>query len=152
VGGVNNRPTIVFHPPYTPRPYKGYCHVIISHTQYSARELFHANAYAERERKRAPLPSASKTVKAAQQIFSCSEQGVAQLPQHGGSMVDSELGGALAGKTNLLYGLGPNPVAGENCLHFSFFGHFSKISELFNIHSYQCTRNASANIMRLRIL
>ena len=34
----------------------------------------------------------------------------------------NRLGGALAGKKNLLYGLGPNPVAGENCLHFSIFG------------------------------
>jgi hypothetical protein len=40
------------------------------------------------------------------------------------------VGGALAGKTKLVYGLGPNPVAGEKCLHFSIFGHFSKFSEL----------------------
>jgi hypothetical protein len=41
-----------------------------------------------------------------------------------------KLGGALAGKQKMVYGLGPNPVAGENCLHFSMFGHFSKFSEL----------------------
>jgi hypothetical protein len=40
------------------------------------------------------------------------------------------LDGALAGKKTLLYGLGPNPVAGENCLIFSIFDHFSKLSEL----------------------
>jgi hypothetical protein len=40
------------------------------------------------------------------------------------------LGGALAGNKNLLYGLGPNPVAGKNCLHFSIFGHFSNSAEL----------------------
>jgi hypothetical protein len=34
------------------------------------------------------------------------------------------LGGALAGKTNMFYCLVPNPVAGENCLHFSIFGDF----------------------------
>jgi hypothetical protein len=36
----------------------------------------------------------------------------------------SKLGGALAGKHFFVYCLAPNPVAGENCLHFSIFGHF----------------------------
>jgi hypothetical protein len=40
------------------------------------------------------------------------------------------LGGALAGNCFFVYGLGPNPRAGENGLHFSIFGHFSKFSEL----------------------
>ena len=40
------------------------------------------------------------------------------------------LGGALTGKKNIVYGLAPNSVAGENCLHFSIFRHFSKFSEL----------------------
>ena len=33
----------------------------------------------------------------------------------------SNLGGALAGIIFFLYGLAPNPVAGENCLHFRSF-------------------------------
>jgi hypothetical protein len=44
--------------------------------------------------------------------------------------IEGKLSGALAGKKHVLYGLGPNPVAGENCLHFSILDHFSKFSEL----------------------
>ena len=40
------------------------------------------------------------------------------------------LGGALAGKQNLFYCLAPNPVAGENCSHFSILGNFENCLEL----------------------
>ena len=40
--------------------------------------------------------------------------------------VCASLGGALAGKTNLLYRLGQNRAAGENCVH-SFLYFFSEL-------------------------
>jgi hypothetical protein len=45
----------------------------------------------------------------------------------------SFLGGALAGRTNLFYGLGPNPAAGKNCWRFTIWGHFLNVQNFRQI-------------------
>ena len=51
-------------------------------------------------------------------------QGDASERHVGRMRTESQLGGALAGGTNISYCLGPNPAAGENCLHFSILNVF----------------------------